>query len=62
MRIDDDGVGLFGDGVLFGVLEAHQDGNAHVDAFAAAPILRRQVVWMEGHSTTVASIWWVLNG
>jgi hypothetical protein len=62
VRIDDDGVGLFGDGVLFGVLEAHQNGNAHVHTFAAAAILRRQIVWMDGHLITVASMWWVLNG
>jgi len=55
VRIDDDGVGLFFDGVLLGVLEAHQDGNTHVDTFAAAPILRRQVVWVDGHWTTLAS-------
>ena len=30
VRIDDDGVGLFFDRVLLGVLEAHQNGNAHV--------------------------------
>jgi hypothetical protein len=33
-----------------------------VYALAAAAILRRQVVWVDGHSTTVASMWWVLNG
>jgi len=60
--VDDDGVSLFLDGILLGVLEAHQNGNAHVDALAAAAILRRQVVWLEGHSTTVARMWWVLNG
>jgi len=30
VRIDDDGVGLFFDGVFLGVLEADQYGNAHV--------------------------------
>ena len=62
VRIDDDGVGLFFDRVLLGVLEAHQNGNAHVHALAAAAILRRQVVWMDGHLITVARMWWVLNG
>jgi len=56
MRVDDDGVGLFFNRVLLGVLEAHQNGNTHVDTFAAAPILRRQVVWMDGHPITVASM------
>ena len=57
MRIDDDGVGLFFDGIFLGVLEAHQNGNAHVHALAATAILRRQVVRMDGHLTTVASMW-----
>ena len=61
VRVDDDGVGLFLDRVLFGVLEAYQYGNAHVHALAPAAILRRQVVWMDGHPTTVASMCWVLN-
>ena len=60
--IDDDGVGLFFDGILLGVLEAHQNGNAHVYALAATAILRRQIVWMDENLTTVASMWWVLNG
>ena len=30
VRIDYDGVGLFLDGVFLGVLEAYQNGNAHV--------------------------------
>jgi hypothetical protein len=60
--IDDDGVGLFLDGVFLGVLEAYQNRNAHVHALAATAILRRQFVWMDGHLTTVASMWWVLNG
>ena len=62
VRIDDDGVSLFFDRVLLGVLQAHQNGNTHVDAFAAAPILRRQVVWVDGHWITVASTCCVLNG
>ena len=62
MRIDYDGVGLFFDRIFLGVLEAYQNGNAHVHTLAAAAILRRQVVWMNGHLTTVASMWWVLNG
>jgi hypothetical protein len=55
--IDDDGVSLFFDGIFLGVLEAHQNGNAHVHALAATAILRRQVVRMDGHLTTVASMW-----
>jgi hypothetical protein len=62
VRIDYDGVGLFFDRIFLGVLEAYQNGNAHVHTLAAAAILRRQVVWMSGHLTTVASMWWVLNG
>jgi len=62
VRIDDDGMGFFFDGIFLGVLEAYQNGNAHVYALAAAAILRRQVVWMDGHLTTVARMWWVLNG
>ena len=61
MRVDDDGVCLFFDGVLLGVLEAYQYGNAHVHAFAAAAILRRQVVQVSGHWTTVAIMCWILN-
>jgi len=61
VRVDDDGVGLFLDGVLLCVLEAYQYGNAHVYALAPAAILRRQVVRMDGHLTTVASMCWVLN-
>jgi hypothetical protein len=62
MRIDDYGMGLFFDGIFLGVLEAYQNGNAHVYALAATAILRWQVVWMDGHLTTVARMWWVLNG
>jgi hypothetical protein len=62
VRIDDDGVGFFFDGIFLGVLKAYQYGNAHMQAFAATAILRRQVVWMDGHLTTVARMWLVLNG
>ncbi len=62
MRIDDDGVGLFFDGILLGVLQPYQYGNAHMQALAAAPILRWKVVWMDGHPTTVARMCWLLNG
>jgi hypothetical protein len=55
--IDDDGVGFFLDGVFLRVLEAYQNGNAHVHALAATAILRRQVVWMDGHLITVARMW-----
>jgi len=62
MGIDDDGVGLFFDGVFLGVLEAYQNGNAYAYALAATAILRRQVVWMDGHLTTVARMCCGLNG
>ena len=62
MGIDDDGMGLLFDGILLGILEAYQNGNAHVYALAATAILRRQVVWMDGHLTTVASMCGDLNG
>jgi hypothetical protein len=61
MRVDDDGVSLFLDGVLLGVLEADQYGNADVNTFAAPAILRRQVVWMDGHLDKVAIPRWLLN-
>ncbi len=60
--IDDDGMGLFRDGILLGVLQTDQNGNTHVHALTTAAILRRQVVWMDGHLTTVARIEGVLNG
>ena len=37
------------DGVFLRVLEAYQNGNADMNTFAAPAILRRQVVWMDGH-------------
>jgi hypothetical protein len=61
VRVHNDGVGLFLDGVLLGVLEAHQYGNANVNAFAAPAILRRQVVWMDGHLDKVTILGWLLN-
>jgi hypothetical protein len=54
--VDDDGVRLFRDGMLVGVLKTHHDRDADAQAFAAPAILRQEVRWdRDGHRNNLAT-------